>query len=314
MRGIVILFGLFVVSALSSPASSSPFRLCKDQPIQHRTLYVQSVTVRGLGCWIQVQDTPFVFEGNRTAGNLPTLRPRGTARFAYVLQQPEEAATVVLVKERVMKLAPDAQGSFAPQPEAYPTNDVVLVRPPVLGNRCGDRLDYYGPIPGTRAGLVNLGDYNRYHEQERLAGIIPNAIPRSDQLRSFHFRYPIASQGRPDCRDTDDGPSKNRQEYAFKGLSDSAGSSKLSRYLSGSAYAANGFYSKLKVQNLYVNAVSVIQQDVASNSKYYIASFTADANQYTRTELTISNLESYRDGMHWPTTWQMDWLNVKVPR
>ena len=316
MRVILILF--FVVgSSLGAPAVAGSFRLCKDQPVQDRALYVQSSQGRALGCWVQVQNTPFVFEGSKTASNLPALPPRGTARFAYLIQQPE-APTVVVVKERVMRLRPDGGGNYLPQQEAYPSSDVILVRPPVLGNRCGDRLDSYEPAPGTRKGLVNIGEYNRYHEQTPLFGIIPNSVPRSDQLRSFHFRYPVVvPTNRPSCRDSDDGTTGNRQEYAFKGLSDSPEPSTLrivANAITRSAYAANGFYSKLKVQNLYIGESSVTPENTQSNSKYYVASFTTDASEFTRTELTISNLQAYRDGIHWPTTWQMDWLNVRVQR
>src|SRR5436305_148474 len=99
MRGVLI--SCFVIgSALGSPAAAGSFRLCKNQPVQDRALYVQSSQGRALGCWVQVQNTPFVFEGSKTASNLPALLPRGNARFAYLIQQPE-APTVVVVKERV---------------------------------------------------------------------------------------------------------------------------------------------------------------------------------------------------------------------
>jgi hypothetical protein len=305
---------LAICSALVFPVEAAPFRLCKNEVVQSRSLYVRVNSGHSLGCWRQVQNSLFIDEGSRTASNLPVLPPGGAANFAYLIEQPESSQTVVVVKERVMRLQRDnSSGTYQPQPAANPPNDIILVRPPVISNRCGERPQAYGPDPGTRRGIVNIGEYNRYHEQELTFGFVRNAIPRSDQLRDFHFKYPVAAK--PGCRDSDDYATGNRRQYAFVGLSNTSDPSavgKIARAILPSAYASNGYYTKLKVRNIYVNGSknSGIQPNDQSMTGYSVVTFTGDSDPYTRTELTISNLEAYRDGIHWPSTWQMDWVDV----
>lgn len=290
------LLGLGIVFLmLATGASRAQFVLCPQpgvqtvsQTLQNRGLYLLDDSRR---CWREVK------YAGLTEGTLPVNVPgsdvdqfpaRPAASFAYLLLQ-SSYSTAIVIKERVFRpadiIGPD--GNLRPATNAVP--DVILKRAAVQ-SVCDrkDDLDNFRSNVHHRNVKVDVNAYNRYHAQPY------NFVPATDEIRAFHFKYPIGS----DCPSTSD--RANRMQYVLTNLFQQPSIFLVSWFMTLTAPdSRNLYYSKLLVQNRFVNGTETI----LGSLDYKVVRFLGDARIGTRTEITISDLQDQAA----VSTWQIDW-------
>ena len=295
------LFGIALVFlGLATGTSSAQFVVCQSgqqgQPavpqtvsqfLEDRGLYLRDASAN---CWRHVKNVGLE-EGTLrklSPDDVQQFRAQGGASFAYLIAQ-SSYRTAVIVKERVFHpddvIAPDDNK----RPVSYAVPYVILKRAAVQSvcENKGDldnfrRSVYRGDVK------VDVNAYNRYHAQAY------NFVPATDEIRQFHFKYPVGSA----CPPTDDPGTRLR--YVLTGLDQDPSIPLISWALTllTPPSTHNSYYSKLLVENRLVNGTETL----LGLPNYTVVRFLGDAMVGTRSEITISDLQQQGK-----STWQIDW-------
>ena len=295
------LFGLGTAFLLLATGDSrAQFVVCGSQQQGGVQTVSLSLTDRGLylldetrRCWQEVNNVG-LSEGTLPKGvGLDKVQQfhslDGSASFAYLISQPAYHSALV-IKERVFRPAdivgPD--GNLRPASNAVPY--VILKRAAVqsICDRKDDLDNFRRSLYGGNV-RVDVNAYNRYHAQPY------NFVPATDEIRQFHFSYPVGSS----CVSTSD--PATRSLYVLGGLFVQPDIALVSWFMTfvTALDSRNAYYSKLLVQNRMVNGTETL----LGSPNYTIVRFQGDARPGTRSEITISDLIQQSSG----PTWQMDW-------
>jgi hypothetical protein len=295
MRALQLLTLAIAFLVLGTGVSRAQFVVCPKEELQTVS---QSVVNRGLylldgsgRCWQEVKNIGLT-EGTLptgSSGNVQQFPARAGASFAYLISQPKYQSGFV-IKERVFRPADiiGSDGNLRPARNAVP---YVLLKRAAVQSVCDrkDDLDNFRrSIYGGNV-KVDVNAYNRYHAQPY------NFVPATDEIRQFHFSYPVGS----DCRGTND--LVNRSQYVLTGLFQQPSIPLVSWIVTfvTALDSVNSYYSKLLVQNRFVNGTETL----LGSPDYTIVRFLGDAGVGTRSEITISDLQ--QQGA--TSTWQIDW-------
>lgn len=292
LRLLILAIGLLL---LATRISQAQFAVC-PQPGEVQSVSL-SVVNRGLylqeksSCWKEVKNVGL------TEGTLPTgsvgkvqeFQARDSASFAYLISQSKYQSALVF-KERVFRPADivGTDGNLKPARNAVPY--VILKRAAVQSvcDRKDDLDNFRKSVYGGNV-KVDVNAYNRYHAQAY------NFVPATDEIRQFHFSYPVGS----DCRGTND--LVNRSLYVLTGLFQQSSIALVSWIVTfvTAPDSVNSYYSKLLVQNRLVNGTETL----LGSPDYTIVRFLGDGKVGTRSEITISDLQHQGE----TGTWQIDW-------